>query len=321
MYSFIRQLAHSRRAALITQLIRTVLPRPVGIALFGWLGTVAYRLSADLRASITSNMSDLLSSVYAPNELHRFARGWVQNVAATMAELLIYAKSAPQAVDRILQITGRGWIDAALARGKGAILYTSHTGNFFYYYLWLSQRYPALVVATASDPDLGPLYTAFHELGCEGLDYNTTPPLEMLRRLRAHLASNGVVVLLGDFYRSTFPESRLFGRPTRAPRGAASLALDLGVPIIPFYGYRLKGIKHRLIFKPEFRLSGFTRRESASATVALNQHVERVITEHPADWFYWFNCHERWEGCQNETERNRTAPGRVAHPMDESAAR
>ncbi|MNL89863.1 hypothetical protein D3C87_2204580 [compost metagenome] len=29
--------------------------------------------------------------------------------------------------------------------------------------------------------------------------------------------------------------------------------------------------------------------------VELNRFMENVIREHPANWFYWFNAHERGE--------------------------
>jgi phosphatidylinositol dimannoside acyltransferase len=51
-------------------------------------------------------------------------------------------------------------------------------------------------------------------------------------RLRDHLAGNGLV-LLGDFWRPGFPAATFLDRRSRSPQGAARLALDGGVPIIP----------------------------------------------------------------------------------------
>ncbi len=121
----------------------------------------------------------------------------------------------------------------------------------------------------------------------------------MYRTLKKHVQNGGVVFLLGDFWRPSFPLSKLFGRVTRTPEGAAMLALEQQVPIVPFYGFRSQGFKHRLVVGEPFILhspeTSSVRSARADANLILNSFVERVIREQPASWFYWFNVHERWE--------------------------
>jgi len=38
----------------------------------------------------------------------------------------------------------------------------------------------------------------------------------------------------------------------------------------------------------------YTRNQKAEATAFLNGFHEEIIKEVPAQWFYWFNCDERW---------------------------
>ncbi|UUZ79261.1 hypothetical protein LJK88_29220 [Paenibacillus sp. P26] len=155
------------------------------------------------------------------------------------------------------------------------------------------------------------MYLKFLNLGCPGLDYDNTPPLELYRRLKKHLAAGGVVFLLGDFWRPSFPVSRFFGRRTRTPEGAAMLAIEQQVPVVPFYGFRERGFRHRLIFKePLYLYSSFTRATRTDAANLLNRFMERVIRERPEGWFYWFNAEERWEPeLPQDTARN----GRSRH--------
>lgn len=111
----------------------------------------------------------------------------------------------------------------------------------------------------------------------------------MIRQLKAHLSRNGIVFILGDFYRPNFPRTTLFGRPTRTPAGAAAIAIEQGVPVIPFYGKREKGFRHVMVFdKPLWLHETFTRKQREEA-------LERSIRAVPDQWFYWFNVHERWE--------------------------
>lgn len=293
MYDLIRWLAEDRRAQAVSRWVGRLLPRRMGLALFSTLGWLLFCCAKKLRRHVLANMRDLLGSVYAPPELRRAAVRYLRNVTATLAEVLIYAED-PALIEAQLTIEGQSRLNAALDKGRGAILYTSHSGNFFYSYLYLSRRFPALIVVTGADPTLRGLFLRFQRLGCAGLDYDATPPVQLVRRLRQHLQAGGVVVLMGDFYRDYFPPAELFGRPTRGLRGAASLALDLGTPVIPFYGYRQCGGEHRLVFEAEADLGRFGPADKAAAGRYLNSYLERFIINQPGDWFYWFNCDERW---------------------------
>jgi lauroyl/myristoyl acyltransferase len=118
----------------------------------------------------------------------------------------------------------------------------------------------------------------------------------MIRILRNHLEQNGVIFILGDFWREVFPLTELFGKSTRGPQGAAALALDHQTPIIPFNGFRAHGFAHRLVFRePIYLHQIFNRNQRKEAALLLNQTMEQAILAHPEQWFYWFNLHERWE--------------------------
>lgn len=96
-------------------------------------------------------------------------------------------------------------------------------------------------------------------MGCKGLDYDGEPPLKLWRTLRKHLQQNGVVVLLGDFYRPSFPKAYLFGKETRSPAGTATLFLENETPVIPYYGYRKKGFNHQILIEPPIELGSKER--------------------------------------------------------------
>lgn len=227
-------------------------------------------------------------------------RGYYLHAARTLYELLAAETLLPAGKAHI-RLDGEERLQAALKLGKGAILYAPHTGNFFYGYWRLSRNYPCLTVATASDPGLRPLYLCFQRLGCQGLDYDDTPPLELMRRLRSHLQKGGVVFLLGDFYRPSFPPSVLFGRDTRGPAGAAMLGLELGSPVLPARCLREKDMSHRLVLEEPILLQErFARNQRAEAMALLNRRLEEQILEEPSQWFYWFNAHERWQHDKTE---------------------
>ncbi len=312
MYEWIGQLtADEGRLRKARQILQHV-PDFIIVFICSVAGMVMFVAFASLRRRILRNMRELLRSRLGSFGFgfgfpRVFARGaaYFGHLAITLYELLIVAphlaedgREAHRAdvLSNSFHIKGRDHIELALQQNKGVIIFAAHTGNFFYYYWWLSQQYHCLAVATAASEPLLPIYLTFQKLGCHGLDYDRTPPIAMLNTLRKHLRNNGVIFLLGDFWRDVFPMSKLFNRSTRSPGGAAMLALNYSVPIIPLFSRRMFGLKHHMEFGESIQLSEqFEKDEYTEATNSLNVYLEQMILSTPDQWFYWFNVDDRWE--------------------------
>jgi phosphatidylinositol dimannoside acyltransferase len=258
-------------------------------------GFILYVSAVHTRKRVKRNLADLLGPTHSLR-LSRLCRSYFTHLMLVLFEILIRSSALESAKQRTFGTEGEQHLEEALQHGKGVVLFTPHTGNFFYYYWYVSKKYPCLTVATAGSKELRPLYELFEQMGCNGLDYDTVPPLKLLKNLRRHLNNNGVVMLLGDFSRPTFPPARFFGRSTRSPGGAATFALEQQVPIVPFYGFRRRRFEHRLVFEPPvFLHREYKPHERFEATNELNQRLESMILRAPEQWFYWFNVDERWE--------------------------
>ncbi|WP_127584555.1 lysophospholipid acyltransferase family protein [Paenibacillus koleovorans] len=266
-----------------------------------WLCAAAagmlYVMQRPLRRRLLRNAQELFEPA-SPRENRRIVKHYCRNLAVAMYEILFLSAKLGKREDGwnpIREAHGEEHLEQALSEGKGAIVYLPHVGNFFVYYWYLMGRYNCTTVATASSNELRPLYRRFAELGCRGFDYDETNPIQLMRSLRDHLKQGGVVYLLGDFYRPNFPEATLFGRKTHLPQGAAMLALQYEVPIVPMTGRGIGRFAHRLQFEPPIRLSDrFRKNELRAASDLLNQWMEQSIRRHPDSWFYLFQAEERW---------------------------
>ncbi|SFJ16834.1 lysophospholipid acyltransferase family protein [Thermoflavimicrobium dichotomicum] len=293
MYSWIGKLTAHERICKTLARIFELLPKSVSLFFLTALAHLFYFCIPSLRKQIQRNMKDILSDK-SEKEIHQECRRYYVHLFVILSEIFFHTLQDKQ-LERF-EVKGEGYLRQALQEGKGAIVYTLHLGNFFYYYWYLSRRYPCLTVVTAGSPELRPIYLLFQEMGCKGLDYDHTPPLALLRELRDHLQNNGVVFLLGDFWRPNFPKAHFFDRITRTPQGTAVLAIEQQVPVIPFYGYRKQGYQHELVFHPSLYLhEKYDKKQREEATNELNRILERIIKEQPSSWFYWFNVDERWE--------------------------
>lgn len=254
-----------------------------------------YWASSDLRKMVYSNMKELLTE-NSSKRLHPLVRSYFYQMTVILYEIIIESTSLDKAGNNKFHIEGENYIKQELEKGKGVIIFTPHIGNFFYYYWYLTQRYPCLTVATMGSSELRPLYSLFENMGCRGLDYDEVPSVEIVRQLKKHLANNGVVFLLGDFWRPNFPPARFFGRSTRTPAGSAMLSLEGKVPIIPMLGYRKKSFIHELhFFEPIYLYQKWAPSQRSQAINELNEWLEEMVRTKPDQWFYWFNVNERWE--------------------------
>ncbi|WP_010494133.1 lysophospholipid acyltransferase family protein [Paenibacillus elgii] len=314
MYEWIAKVTADRQACERWARWCGLLPRSVMATLCRMAALLLYSCAASgLRRKVQGNMKELLPERSA-QQIRKAGFRYTENVIFALYEILLESHRLSGSEKWRFRTEGEAYLEEALRLGRGAIVYTPHAGNFFYYYWYLCQKYSCLTVATGGSSELRPLYLKFLDMGCPGLDYDSTPPLELLRKLRKHLQAGGVVFLLGDFWRPTFPPARFFGRMTRTPEGASTLSIEQGVPIIPFSGWRERGWVHRMRFEaPLYLSSSFTKATRAEATNVLNRFMERVIRERPEQWFYWFNAEERWEteqgggaGVHTEQERRKT---------------
>ncbi|MEI7024329.1 lysophospholipid acyltransferase family protein [Paenibacillus sp. y28] len=300
MYNWIGQLTQGGRGIRFAAAAAGFMPKPIAFGMCWTIARLLYTFAGrQIKERIRRNLTELLELRHSW-KLKEIEKDYFLNLAVTLYELLLESQAGqPGLCPERIRTEGEHHLQDALTQGKGAIVFAPHSGNFFYYYLLLTRRYSCMTVVTAGSPELRPIYEQFGSFGCRGLDYDHTPPLELVRTLRKHLQAGGVVFLLGDFYREAFPEAEFFGKRSRSPGGTAMLALAEEAPVIPCHGYRNRMFRHRLIFEqPRFLNREFATHERETATNSLNRWLERVIREHPAGWFYWFNADERFASKQ-----------------------
>jgi phosphatidylinositol dimannoside acyltransferase len=175
-------------------------------------------------------------------------------------------------------------LDAAIARGRGAVLALPHSGNWDMAGVWLVQTHGTFAtVAERLKPES--LYRRFidyrERLGFEVLPLSggERPPFEVLRE---RLRDNRVVCLMAerDLTR-TGVQVDFFGEPTRMPAGSAKLAIATGAALLPVHcWFEDDGDWGFSIHPPLDTSSG----DVGIITQALADRFATNIAAHPADW-------------------------------------
>ncbi len=223
-----------------------------------------------------------------PEERDRIGRESYAHIAWNLVDVARATRwSAEQMASRVT-IVGTEQIEAALARGKGALGLTLHLGSFE-----LAVRAAPVVglpLIVVGRPFRNPLVRAWMNAhrtrtGAELIEHRNVAP-RILRALR----KGRLVVFLNDQYsrRSLGVFVPLFGARCSTSAGPAILALRSGAAVIPCYMLREGPDRHRLTFLPpvDWEPTGDREKDVEAATAACNAALEGIIREHPEQWMW-----------------------------------
>lgn len=315
IFDWIGKLIHHAKLLRFLRVWTLRVPRSLVFGLVTLIGWSVFLCSRNSREQITRNMGELMPH-WSRRERRGMCRKYFVHECLTIYEQAIEYRRAltRKGKGRVrFHFEGLEHLDEALKLGRGAIVYTPHIGNYFYMYWMLSQKYNCSTVVTAGSEELRLLFAGLYWNGLKGYDYDNTKPLDLARSLRSHLRENGVLFILGDFWRPNFPESTLFGKPSRAPAGTMTLSLLQKTPVVPFHGKRKGWFDHHMVFEPPVHLfEKYTMDQKAEASDELSRIMEHLICQTPEQWLFWFNVHERWEAANMANAEAAKAQNEVA---------
>lgn len=262
------------------------LPEPVVDRAFRAMADRTYRNNGPSVRQLRANLARVLPDVRATTleettheGVRRYLRYWSE-------AFRLPAWSSQRLRDSFELTEGIEHLDAAVAAGTGAVMVTSHSGNWDLAGAWACDRYGGLVtVAERLRPEgLYDKFVAYREsLGMEVLPLGGE---DTFRVLRTRLGEGKLVCLVADrdLSGSGVPVD-FFGETASMPAGPAMLSLLTGAPLMPVeLWHTQKGLAGRIrgaLPHPE----GVARKERVSAlTQTMADAFARSISEHPADW-------------------------------------
>ena len=244
-------------------------------------GTAWFWLSGAQRRAALENYAAVLGAEPSDPRVARVARQAFQNYGRMMMDFLLLGSLSPEELGRRMSVDGRANLDAALARGRGAIMAVPHMGSWdmagsyaaaLGYSIWaVAERFPGslndAVVATRQRFGLNVI----------------TLGRSAVRGITDALAANGVVALLCDLEQGPGVDVRFFGRRAVVPGGPAAIAIKTGAALVPAYQYsNARGRYH-------VHLDGALEVAPGESKETLMQRVvdrfEDFIKERPEQWY------------------------------------
>jgi KDO2-lipid IV(A) lauroyltransferase len=272
---------------IVTVLVRRLPPR-VSYGVAAVIGTATYYLWPRGRRATQRNFAHVLEG--APKAvIRRTARRSLVNYCCYLTDFVRFPSlTADELIATCQGAESFAALDAALERGKGAIIVCMHFGN------WdlgagaaAARGYPLTVVAeTFSDPRLDAMVVgARTRLGMRVLPMEKAGP-SLMKALRR----NGLLALLidrpvpGEGVRVTF-----FGEEIEVPAGPARLALRTGAAVVPTAFPRLEAGTASVTTLTDFSIVPGPTGDDAADIRALTQAIvaahERFIRAHPDQWY------------------------------------
>jgi lauroyl/myristoyl acyltransferase len=272
------------------------LPLPV-VALIGRAGGKVLRMiSREKQRVMTEEFGRVLPGRSAA-DLRGIVRESFVNYGLSELEVLLYPSMDRQFIDRVFAIEGKEHLDAALARGKGVLLFQAHFGAF-------QMTMPAIGYSGYTMNQISASAAVWKEEGASApqkrmvdikAKYEYTLPVKhisitsSLRPVFHALKRNEIVGITvdGGGGKKTMP-LRFLGRESVFQTGAVDLAISTGAAIVPAFVTTEPGLHHRLVLHEQLPIDeGMGKNENRRAVLqAFASLLESYVLRYPHHYGY-----------------------------------
>ncbi len=244
-------------------------------------GAAWFWLSAGQRRAALDNYAAVLGRERSDPEVARIARRAFQNYGRMLTDFLLIGSLSPDELRQRMSIDGLDHVDAALARGRGAIMAVPHMGSWDmagsyagalgYAVSAVAERFPGSL-----DDEV------VHSRQRFGLNVIALGR-SAVRGITQALQDNGIVALLCDLEQGPGVGVRFFGRRAVVPGGPAAIALKTGAALMPACQYTTSpGHHHVHLDAPLTWAPGETKEVLMQRVV---NRFEDFIKERPDQWY------------------------------------
>ena len=234
----------------------------------------------------------------SPAEAARIARESTLRFGPMLMEVLRFPVLRRHIEDYVTITGALDMMRASLAQGKGAIIATSHSGNWELMggALALAGLPIVGVAKRQSAAGMDRFINEYRALVGVHVTYRSS-----VREMFRMIDQGWIIGLLSD----QDPSRRdgvvvdFFGQETNAFTGAAAIARRCEVPIFPVFMHRCADGHHELTIEEPLYVEKTDDRAAdvLRVTQEVSAHIEAWIRRYPSEWFW---LHDRWKSMREE---------------------
>jgi KDO2-lipid IV(A) lauroyltransferase len=266
--------------------VSRVLPAAVARGSAQALGAVMSVAMRDRRAMVERHQQRVHGAPMGRLALERQVRRTFASYARYWAESLRLPAVSLEELDRHFSYDGLGYLDDALAAGRGAIMAIPHLGGWDAGGAWFTRHGYELtvVVEPLEPPELFEWFAEFRRsIGMEIVPLGPSAGTAVIKALKA---GRTVALLCDRDLPGTGVEVEFFGERTTLPSGPATLAVRTGAPLLPVAVYFRDPVGSHGVVRPPLDTTrqGGLRDDVARITQTLAHELEALIRRAPEQW-------------------------------------
>lgn len=273
-------------------LVTRIVPRKLGLSLFGALGLAAFRFYRKDRERAISNVAAAFPQG-DPLITRAIARGSFNALGRNGFDALRLAYLSKEKVLTLCTVEGEDNLRIPYERGKGVVALTGHIGCWELLAAYFSEKgYKVDVIARdmhdARQDEL--LVEMRRRHGIESIPRGTSAIAGYKVLKRGKIL--GMLIDQDIDVEGVFVP--FFGRPAHTTVGAAAFAMRSGAAIVPIAIHMQPGGKHRVTILPELEMPPEDMPEEQRTyelTARCSEAVEKLIRIYPQQWVW---LHDRW---------------------------
>jgi KDO2-lipid IV(A) lauroyltransferase len=265
-----------------------------------FVGKLVYHLAPVRRGVILANLRRVFGATVPDAEIRRLAQAHYAHLARLAGEFMWYPWLSEARRAALVRVENVATLDAALERGKGAIVITGHFGNW-----------EVATAAALSNSKFAYARGRFHfvrrqfkprwvdalvQRRFRRAGFGVLSKRGALDDIVACLESGDMVVFPFDQHAGgrNAVQVELFGHPAGTFRSVAVIAMATGAPVLPAASWREPDGHHVLRFEAPLPAIECEDVDEAIRrnTRAYNAALERLILRHPEQWWW---VHRRWK--------------------------
>jgi len=273
--------------------IGRALPRPIGLPIFSFLGTLSYYLLNTDRRLAVKHLTFVFGNEWSKKKIRAVAREVFRSQGKNLFDAVHLGATKADVFDRIVSHDSLYNVAQACGRGKGIMAITAHLGCFeMLLHLFARRGLNCFAVGRAfKNPDVDEVVRKMRSgHGIEYIDRSESP------RKIVHLLNHGKVmgVLIDQDTKVEGVFADFMGHPAFTPSSAVRFAMKLEIPIFVSVTARLPGDKHHVYISNELIPvdTGEPKADLVINIQKINDIICEYIRKHPEQWVW---MHERWK--------------------------
>lgn len=284
----------------LAEIVIPRLPRRLVRALGSGVALIAWLVAAKARRQATGNIRHVLGGQdeqarrslqtwAGRRRLRKIVRGMFKQNVSNYLDLFLLPGTKPETILQQMDLHGLEHIQAALALGKGVIIFSGHYGPFDYLVQWLAIQGQQVVIPVEQLADSRILDLVLRLRRSQGIQYVPLGGSKAMRAMLQALRHNHVVLITADrAVQGEFIEVPFFGAPARLPLGIVELAQRTGAPIVGGFGWpqrENRGVKFVAELAPlSLALPEEQRKQTDLLMSGIVAIMERYIGARPQHW-------------------------------------